>query len=58
MSNIKDTNKFLLNFKDLKEKPENATLVTVDVVGLYPSTSYNEGLVVLKTSFIVFMKNQ
>ena len=36
-SYIKDTNDFLTKLKNLKKVPDNAILVTADVVGLYPS---------------------
>ena len=48
MSYIKDTNDFLSKLKNLKKVPDNAILVTADVVGLYPSIPHNEGLEVLK----------
>ena len=38
MSYIKDSNDFIHKIKDLKDIPNNALLVTVDVVGLYHST--------------------
>ena len=47
-SYIKDTNDFLSKLKNLKKVPDNAILVTADVVGLYPSIPHNEGLEVLK----------
>ena len=47
-SYIKDTNDFLPKLKNLKKVPDNAILVTADVVGLYPSIPHNEGLEVLK----------
>ena len=37
VSYIKDTNDFLFKLKNLGKIPENASLVTADVVGLYPS---------------------
>ena len=48
ISYIKDTNDFLSKLKNLKKVPDNAILVTADVVGLYPSIPHNEGLEVLK----------
>ena len=48
MSYIKDTNEFLLKLKNLRKVPDNAILITADVVGLYPNTPHNEGLEVLK----------
>ena len=49
MSYIKDTSDFLLKLKNLKKVPDNAILVTADVVGLYASIPHNDGLEVLKT---------
>ena len=48
MSYIKDTNEFLLKLKNLRKVPDNAILITADVVGLYPTIPHNEGLEVLK----------
>ena len=48
-SYIKDTSDFLRKLNDLGELPENATLVTTDVVGLYPSISHADGLKTLST---------
>ena len=48
MSFIRDTNDFLSKLKILKKAPDNAILVTADVVGLYPSIPHDEGLEVLK----------
>ena len=36
------------NLKNLKKVPDNAILITADVVGLYPSILHNEGLEVLQ----------
>ena len=47
-SYIDDTNDFLLKLKNLKKVPDNAIIVTADVVGLYPSIPLNKGLEVLK----------
>ena len=47
MSYIKDTDEFLSKLKNLKKVLDNATLVTADVVGLYPSIPHNEGVEVL-----------
>ena len=44
VSYIKDTNDFLFKLKNLGKIPENAFLVTADVVGLYPSIPHDEGL--------------
>ena len=48
MSYIKDTNEFLLKLKNLRKVPDNAILITADVVGFYPNIPHNEGLEVLK----------
>ena len=42
-SYIKANNHFLEKLKELGELPENAILVTADVVGLYPSISHGDG---------------
>ena len=41
---IKDTNDFLFRLKNLGKIPENAFLVTADVVGLYLSIPHDESL--------------
>ena len=46
-SYIKDTIDFLEKLKNLGNIPSNAILVTVDVVGLYPSIPHDAGLQVL-----------
>ena len=43
-SYIKDTSDFLEKLKNLGNIPSNAILVTVDVVGLYPSIPHDAGL--------------
>ena len=43
-SYVKDTNHFLEKLKELGKVPANATLVTADVVGLYPSILHVAGL--------------
>ena len=43
-SYIKDTSDLLRKLKELGEVPENAVLVTADVVGLYPSIPHSDGL--------------
>ena len=48
MSYIKNTNEFLLKLKNLRKVPDNAILITANVVGLYPNIPHNEGLEVLK----------
>ena len=47
-SYIKDSNDFIKKIKHLKNIPDNAILVTEDVVGLYPSIPYKSGLRALK----------
>ena len=37
MSYIKNSNKFMHKIRDLKDIPDDAWLVTADIVGLYPS---------------------
>ena len=44
LSYIKETNDFLSKLKNLGKIPENAFVVTTDVVGLYLSIPHNEGL--------------
>ena len=55
-SYIKSTNDFLSKHKYLKKVPDNAMLVTADVVGLYPSIPHNEGLEVLEKQLRNFYK--
>ena len=43
-SYIKDTGNFLNKLRELGSVPQNALLVTVDVVGLYPSIPHQDGL--------------
>ena len=47
-SYIKDFGHFLEKIKTLVCIPDNATLVTADVVGLYPSIPHQAGLIALK----------
>ena len=47
-SYIKDSNDFIKKIKYLKNIPDNAILVTADVVGLYPSIPHKAGLRALK----------
>ena len=51
---IKETNEFLSKHRNLGKVKENAFLLTADVVGLYPSIPYNEGLEVLRKQFNAF----
>ena len=46
---LEDTRDFLCRLNDLPEIPENAILVTFDVVGLYPNISHEEGIEIMKT---------
>ena len=48
MSYIKDSNDFKHTIRDLKDIPNNALLVTADVVGLYPSIPCEAGFQALK----------
>ena len=48
MSYIKDSNDFMHKIRDLKDIPNDALLVTADVVGLYPSIPHEAGLLALK----------
>ena len=48
MSYIKDSNDFMHKIRDLKDIPNDALLVTADVVGLYPSIPHEAGLQALK----------
>ena len=41
---IKDSGDFIKKTRNLGSIPENATLVTADVVGLYPSIPHEAGL--------------
>ena len=47
-SYIKDSNDFIKKVKNLKDIPQDALLVTADVVGLYPSIPHEAGLKALK----------
>ena len=47
-SYIKDSGDFLKKIKDLGSLPENAILVRVDVVGIYPSIPHEAGLQALE----------
>ena len=54
-SYVKDTADFLNKLKDLGEIPEGEIIVTVDVVGLYPSIPHTEGLEVLRKQYDKFL---
>ena len=45
---IRDSGHFLEKIKNISTLPENAILVTADVVGLYPSIPHQAGLSALK----------
>ena len=45
---IKDSQDFINKLRKLGKIPDNAILVTADVVGLYPSIPHNVGLRALK----------
>ena len=47
-SYINDSNDFIKKAKSLKNIPQDALLVTADVVGLYPSIPHEAGLKALK----------
>ena len=47
-SYIRDSGHFLEKIKNISTLPENAILVTADVVGLYPSIPHQAGLSALK----------
>ena len=47
-SYIKDSNDFIKKIKHVKKIPDNAILVTADVVGLYPIIRHEMGLRALK----------
>ena len=47
-SYIKDSNDFVNKTTNLKDIPQDALLVTADIVGLYPSIPHEAGLKALK----------
>ena len=47
-SYIKDTGDFLNKIKNINAFPENAILVTADLIGLYPSIPHQAGLEAIK----------
>ena len=47
-SYIKDSDDFIKNIRNLGSIPENAILVTADVVGLYPSIAHEVGFKALR----------
>ena len=48
LSYIKDSGNFISKIKRIGSVPDNAILITADVVGLYSSSSHDVGLKVLK----------
>lgn len=48
MSYIKDSNNFLHKIRNLKDISNDASVVTADVVGLYPSIPHEAGLQALE----------
>ena len=57
MSYIKDLNDFIHKIRDLKDIPNDALLVTADVVGLCPSIPHEAGLQAL-TELLERRKNK
>ena len=55
-SYIRDSGHFLEKIKNISTHPENAILVTADVVGLYPSIPHQGGLSVLKKALESLIK--
>ena len=49
-SYIKDTNDFLRKMASLPPLPDDIILCTIDVVGLYPNITHDEGLIALRKS--------
>ena len=49
-SYIKDTNDFLCKLNKIGKLPDDAIMVTVDVVGLYPSIPHDEGLKAMRAA--------
>ena len=47
-SYIQDTNEFLKKIANLPPLPDDLNLYTIDVVGLYPNISHDEGLVAIR----------
>ena len=52
LSYIKDSGDFISKIKRIGSVPENAILVTADVVGFYPSISHDVGLKALKQALV------
>ena len=50
-SYIRDTGGFLAKLKGAGEVPNEAILVAVDVIGLYPSIPHSEGLDILNKRY-------
>ena len=49
-SYIKDSGDFIKKLKNIDHSPQDAIMVTADVVGLYPSIPHNAGLEALRKS--------
>ena len=49
---VKDSGNFISKIKQIDSVPENAILVTADVVGLYRSIPHDVGLKALKQALI------
>ena len=47
-SYIKDSGDFIKKLKNINHIPQNAIMVTADVVGLYPGISHDAGLEALR----------
>ena len=52
LSYVKDSGDFISKIKQINSVPENAILVTADVVGLYCSIPHDAGLKALKQALI------
>ena len=47
-SYIEDTNDFLCKFASLPPLPDDVILFPIDVVGLYPNITHDEGLIAMR----------
>ena len=50
-SYIKDSGDFIKKLKNIDNIPQDNTMVTADVVGLYPSIPHHAGLEALKNAW-------
>ena len=50
-SYIKDSGDFIKKLKNIDNIPQDTTMVTADVVGLYPSIPHHAGLEALKNAW-------